>query len=82
MNGLLVSLQTVENKFGIEGASSRRSSRFLARGHLAPDADYPLLGEQDATYYYSNVVPQWQSINNANWKVRQRRASVAEHQRR
>ncbi|XP_042229341.1 uncharacterized protein LOC121871216 [Homarus americanus] len=41
---------------------------FLAKGHLAPDSDFVLEPEQDATYYYSNVVPQWQSVNNGNWK--------------
>ncbi|KAK8749199.1 hypothetical protein OTU49_015727, partial [Cherax quadricarinatus] len=42
--------------------------QFLAKGHLAPDADFVYTFEQDATYYYANVVPQWQGINNGNWK--------------
>lgn len=41
---------------------------YLAKGHLAPDADFVLEAEQDATYYYANVVPQWQAVNNGNWK--------------
>lgn len=42
---------------------------YLAKGHLAPDADFVLKAEQDATYYYVNVAPQWQAVNNGNWKV-------------
>jgi DNA/RNA endonuclease G (NUC1) len=41
---------------------------YLARGHLAPDGDFLFVSWQFATYYYINTVPQWQSINNANWK--------------
>ncbi|KAG5680494.1 hypothetical protein PVAND_010001 [Polypedilum vanderplanki] len=41
---------------------------YLARGHLAPDGDMIFVSWQWSTYYYINVVPQWQSINNANWK--------------
>lgn len=44
------------------------SKTYLARGHLAPDGDGIFISWQMATYYYINVVPQWQSINNANWK--------------
>ncbi|XP_045588574.2 uncharacterized protein [Procambarus clarkii] len=42
--------------------------QFLAKGHLAPDADFVYAAEQDATYYHANVVPQWQAFNNGNWK--------------
>jgi len=52
----------------LRGIAVLTSTRFLARGHLAPDADYTLLQTQDATYSYANVIPQWQSINNGNWK--------------
>ena len=41
---------------------------YLARGHLAPDADFIYKEMQDATYYYFNVAPQWQNFNNGNWK--------------
>ncbi|XP_023343940.1 uncharacterized protein LOC111713331 [Eurytemora carolleeae] len=44
------------------------NSSFLARGHLAPDADFLYQDWQDATYYYGNIAPQWQSINNGNWR--------------
>lgn len=41
---------------------------FLARGHSAPDGDFIFVSGQIATYHYINTMPQWQSINNANWK--------------
>jgi DNA/RNA endonuclease G (NUC1) len=41
---------------------------YLARGHLTPDGDMIFVSWQWSTYYYINVVPQWQSINNGNWK--------------
>jgi len=44
------------------------ASNYLARGHLTPDADFGAKSWQDSTYYYGNVAPQWQSINNGNWK--------------
>ena len=44
-------------------------SHYFARGHMAPDADFSTEMEEDATYYFINVVPQWQAFNNGNWKV-------------
>ena len=44
-------------------------SYYFARGHLAPDGDFIDAGSQDATYYFINVLPQWQSFNNGNWKA-------------
>lgn len=40
----------------------------LARGHLSPDADFIFSSWQFTTYFYINVVPQWQAINAGNWK--------------
>lgn len=39
----------------------------LARGHLSPDADFPLIPLQFSTYFYINACPQWQVINAGNW---------------
>lgn len=41
---------------------------YLARGHLSPDGDMIFFSGQFSTYFYINVVPQFQSINNGNWK--------------
>lgn len=43
-------------------------SNFFARGHLSPDGDFIDAGSQDASYYFINAAPQWQSFNNGNWK--------------
>ena len=45
------------------------SNFYFARGHLAPDAAFVTDPEQDATYYFVNVAPQFQTFNNGNWKV-------------
>jgi len=54
----------------IGDAASRQllEDNYLARGHLSPDADFLFKDWQESTYYYGNAVPQWQSINNGNWK--------------
>ena len=48
--------------------SSRSGTNYFARGHLSPDAAFIYDAEQDATYYFMNVAPQFQSFNNGNWK--------------
>ena len=45
------------------------NSRYFARGHLAPDGDFIDAASQDATYYFINCLPQYQSFNNGNWKA-------------
>ena len=40
------------------------SQNYLSRGHLSPDAGFNEGAEQDATYFFFNVAPQFQSFNN------------------
>ena len=40
---------------------------YLARGHLAPNADYIFYSWMDTTFYLINVAPQWQNFNARNW---------------
>lgn len=40
---------------------------FLSRGHLSPDADFIFTSGQFATYFYLNVMPEFQIINQGNW---------------
>lgn len=49
--------------------TGRSGSHYFAKGHLAPDAAFVYNVEQDATYYFTNVAPQFQSFNNGNWKA-------------
>ncbi|XP_046667668.1 uncharacterized protein LOC124359179 [Homalodisca vitripennis] len=45
------------------------NTSFLARGHLAPDADFIYNSGQLLTYYYVNVAGQWQNFNAGNWLI-------------
>ena len=62
--------KTLSNLLGAREAKRvlKKSSSFLARGHLAPDADFPDEEGRDATYTFLNVAPQWQAFNNGEWK--------------
>lgn len=52
---------------GKNKADEHLNLTFLSRGHLAPDADFHFHSWEIATYFYANIVPQWQSINAGNW---------------
>ena len=41
--------------------------KYLVHGHLVPNADFFYKSWRDATFYMTNVAPQWQSINAGNW---------------
>uniref|UniRef100_A0A6A7G4Z5 DNA/RNA non-specific endonuclease n=1 Tax=Hirondellea gigas TaxID=1518452 RepID=A0A6A7G4Z5_9CRUS len=59
----------MEDILGDSSVIDVNSNLYFARGHLAPDADFVTEQERDATYYYINVAPQWQTFNNGNWKM-------------
>ncbi|KAI8041756.1 uncharacterized protein LOC128257934 [Drosophila gunungcola] len=41
---------------------------YLARGHLAAKTDYVFGAAQQATFFFVNVAPQWQTFNGGNWE--------------
>lgn len=40
---------------------------FIAKGHLAPNADFVYFSQRKATYKYLNCNPQFQGFNQFNW---------------
>ncbi len=40
---------------------------YLSRGHLSPNADYVYYAQQDSSFYFVNVAPQWMVFNGNNW---------------
>lgn len=44
------------------------TNSYLARAHLSPSADFTFSSSKYSSYYYINTIPQWQAINNGNWK--------------
>lgn len=66
MVSLLGSNDRLDNDVWVETGTS--GTHYFARGHLAPDAAFVYDTLQDATYYFANVAPQWQSFNNGNWR--------------
>lgn len=49
------------------GQTYINKTSFMARGHLAPDADFIFSYEQLSTYFYANCAPEWQVVNAGNW---------------
>lgn len=40
----------------------------MAKGHLAPSGDFVYVSSKWSSYFYINAVPQWNQINNINWR--------------
>ncbi|CAL8129035.1 unnamed protein product [Orchesella dallaii] len=59
--------ETIEKLTGSNGFIDVSQNLYLARGHLAPNADFPIDSQRAATFFYINACPQWQSINDGNW---------------
>lgn len=50
------------------GVVEERGDLFLSRGHLAARTDYIFGSHQQATFYFLNAAPQWQTFNGGNWE--------------
>lgn len=68
-----VQRQTISKILGSEqlGADlvQQNGDLFLSRGHLAARSDYIFGTHQQASFYFSNAAPQWQTFNGGNWAV-------------
>lgn len=40
---------------------------YLSRGHLTAKADFVYGNQHNATFFYVNAAPQWQTFNGGNW---------------
>jgi DNA/RNA endonuclease G (NUC1) len=57
-------LERFKQLVGDEKAEEYLNKTYLARGHLVPDGDMIFASHQFSTYFYLNVVPQFQSVKN------------------
>lgn len=60
--------KTSNQKIRFPGTVTDDAEKYFAQGHLVPDADGMNSLFSKATYYFLNVIPQWQKNNNGNWK--------------
>ncbi|EDW94353.1 uncharacterized protein LOC6533941 [Drosophila yakuba] len=44
------------------------SNVYLARGHLSAKTDFVFGAAQQASFFFVNVAPQWQTFNGGNWE--------------
>lgn len=62
---------TVNSLVGLPDNSTQyiqdRSDYFLSRGHLTANMDNFYAAQQNATFYYQNAAPQWQTLNGKDW---------------
>ncbi|KAL7287320.1 hypothetical protein TKK_0018444 [Trichogramma kaykai] len=42
---------------------------YLSRGHLVARGDKIFKTEREATYFYANTVPMWNTVNEGNWFI-------------
>ncbi|KAI9552478.1 hypothetical protein GHT06_022844 [Daphnia sinensis] len=45
------------------------SQYFLSRGHMSPNGDFIDAASQDASFYFTNTAPQFQTFNGGNWRL-------------
>jgi hypothetical protein len=57
----ILDLQPSNNKF-------LNATHFLSRGHLSAKSDFVYASQQNATFRFVNVAPQWQPFNEGNWE--------------
>jgi len=62
--------QTISSILGLETSGNKyiNATHFLSRGHLSANADFVYGSQQNATFHFVNVAPQWQTFNAGNWE--------------
>lgn len=66
-----IALNFVKNPNDIDkcllSINAKDIAREVSRGHLTSNADFDTRPERAATFYYTNVAPQWQITNGGNY---------------
>lgn len=62
---------TINSLLGLPASSTKYvqegNSLFLARAHLAANADFIFGTQRRASFYFLNAAPKWHSFNEGNW---------------